>query len=123
MAKIRASLKSGRHTPDFYKEMWSTIKVGQVWHGEICNRKKNGNLYWESAAIAPVKNEQGDITHYVAVKEDITKRREMEIAFRKNKEQLLEAAKISNLGYYELDFHTMTFTGDNLPMGPIGHVH
>ncbi len=107
-------LQSGTHTPDFYKEMWLTIVAGNVWHGEFCNCKKNGELYWESAAIAPVKDKQGNITHYVAVKEDITERREMEIALRKNEERLLEAAKISNLGYFELNFRTMTFTFDNL---------
>ena len=107
-------MKSGTHTPDFYKGMWSTIAAGNVWHGEICNRKKNGELYWESTAIAPVKNERGRITHYVAVKEDITERREMEIALTKSKEQLLEAAEISNLGYFELDLRTMVFTFDDL---------
>ena len=67
-----------------------------------------------------MKNERGSITHFVAVKEDITERREMETALRENKERLLEAAKISNLGYFELDLHAMTFTFDNLFWGQLG---
>ena len=79
-------LKSGIHTRDFYKEMWSTIAAGNVWHGEICNRKKNGVLYWELAAISPVKNEKGEISHYVAIREDITMRRQAEKDLQKAKE-------------------------------------
>jgi len=69
-------LQSGTHTTDFYKEMWATIVAGNVWHGEFCNRRKNGELYWESAAIVSVKDAQDKTTHYVAVKEDITERRQ-----------------------------------------------
>jgi two-component system, cell cycle sensor histidine kinase and response regulator CckA len=71
-------LKSGVHSDDFYQHIWQTISSGQVWHGELCNKKKDGELYWESASIVGVKNLQGDITHYVAVKEDITERRRAE---------------------------------------------
>ncbi len=71
-------LKSGVHTPEFYSNMWTTLNSGQEWIGDVCNRKKNGELYWERASIAPVLNEQGKATHYVAVKDDITKRKQME---------------------------------------------
>lgn len=66
-------LKSGVHPQEYYRNMWSTIASGNVWIGEFCNRNKRGDLFWESAAIAPIKSEGGQITHYVAVKEDITK--------------------------------------------------
>lgn len=71
-------LKSGKHDPEFYAGLWSTITAGNVWRGEICNQRKNGELYWEQVAIAPVKNEDGRIANYVAVKEDITRLKEFE---------------------------------------------
>ena len=71
-------LKSGEYSPDFYAELWNTIQRGEVWRGEMTNRKKNGDLYWEYQTIAPVKDSHGRITHYVAVKEDITARKQAE---------------------------------------------
>jgi PAS domain S-box-containing protein len=71
-------LKSGKTSPEVYKELWKTITSGKEWRGELCNRKKNGEIYWESASISPVKNEKGIITSFIAVKEDITKRKQSE---------------------------------------------
>ena len=75
-------VNSGKQTQGFYKELWDTIKSGKEWHGEFCNKKKNGELYWESASISAVKDEKGVITGYVAVKEDITERRQTEEAIQ-----------------------------------------
>ncbi|NLX50621.1 MAG: PAS domain S-box protein [Deltaproteobacteria bacterium] len=66
-------LSSGVHPQSFYADLWETILSGQEWFGTFCNRKKNGELYWESASISPVRDESGAITNFVAVKEDITK--------------------------------------------------
>lgn len=71
-------LKSGHHDADFYKLLWSTINSGKVWQGEFYNRKKDGEYYWEQAHIGPIKDEQGNITHFVAIKFDITKKVESE---------------------------------------------
>lgn len=65
-------LKSDFLSENDYKNLWQTISSGREWHGEFCNRKKNGELFWESAIISPVFNEAGDIINYIAVKEDIT---------------------------------------------------
>lgn len=65
-------LKSGEKSPEEYKLMWETIKNGKEWRGEFHNKKKNGELYWEQASISPIKDDQGNITHFIAVKEDIT---------------------------------------------------
>lgn len=70
-------LKSGEHNDLFYKNLWETIKSGKDWSGEFRNKKKNGELYWESANISPLVNEDGVITNFVAVKEDITERKKM----------------------------------------------
>ena len=68
-------LKSGRTPAAIYRAMWQALVVGGEWHGELCNRRKNGELFWESAAISGLKGENGEVTHYVAVKEDITERK------------------------------------------------
>ena len=71
-------LKSGETPPEEYKRLWNTITSGGEWRGEFHNKKKNGELYWESASISPIMNEAGVITHFVAVKEDITERKRVE---------------------------------------------
>ncbi len=75
-------LKSGVQDVYFYAEMWNTILSGDVWRGDFHNIKKNGDLYWEQASISPLKNENGKITHFVAVKEDVSARRAAEDALR-----------------------------------------
>ena len=71
-------LKSGRHPDEFYTKMWETIESGSVWKGEICNKRKNGELYWENATISQVLNEKGERISYIGVKEDITSKKELE---------------------------------------------
>ncbi len=68
-------LKTGLTPPETYKELWSTLLAGREWRGEFCNRKKDGRQYWETASISPVANALGEITHFVAIKEDITDRK------------------------------------------------
>lgn len=65
-------LKSGVHPSDFYSELWSTITAGKIWKGEVCNRAKNGRLHWLQAIITPVRNERDEITHFFALRLDIT---------------------------------------------------
>jgi len=81
-------LKSGEHDAAYYKTLWNTISTGKIWHGEFLNRRKDGTLFWETATIAPLTNNVGAITHYVAVKEDITERKESEAALRRYAEEL-----------------------------------
>ena len=70
-------LKSGETPPDEYARLWKTIASGGTWRGEFHNRKKNGDLWWELASISPIRNREGKITHYLAVKEDITRQKEI----------------------------------------------
>ena len=65
-------LKSGRHPREFYQNLWDTLLRGEVWRGEFINRRKNGELYYEASRIAPVPDADGNITHYIAVKDDVT---------------------------------------------------
>ncbi len=84
-------LKSGRTPPDEYRRLWQTISSGEIWRGEFLNRRKDGSLYWESAIISPVLDERGQVTHYTAIKDDITERKHAEEALR------LDSAMMSNV--------------------------
>ncbi|HUI63588.1 MAG TPA: PAS domain S-box protein, partial [Bacteroidota bacterium] len=75
-------LKSGETPSAEYAQLWKTIKAGGEWRGEFHNKKKNGELYWESASISPIRNADGVVTHFLAVKEDITERKQMELQIR-----------------------------------------
>jgi|GEM_PF-1039376 len=77
-------LGSGKMGKEIYVEMWGKLTSGLPWNGELLNRRKNGVLYWEESHIAPVKNPAGAITHYVAVKIDVTKRKQAEEALRES---------------------------------------
>lgn len=81
-------LKSGQTPPAVHRSLWKTITAGEEWFGEFVNRKKNGDLYWEAAAIAPVTDDDGRITHFVAVKEDITARKRIESELDRHRAEL-----------------------------------
>lgn len=78
--KTPSILKSGYHDANFYKIFWNTIRSGKVWSGIFRNKRKNGELYWEQTTISPVKNPEGKTTNFVAIKEDISRRKENERA-------------------------------------------
>jgi PAS domain S-box-containing protein len=71
-------LKSGLHDESFYQDLWEAILSGQVWHGEMINRRKDGTLYTEEMTITPVRDRQGEISHFIAVKQDVTGRKQAE---------------------------------------------
>jgi len=75
-------LKSGETPLTVYEELWRTILAGRTWRGEICNRRKNGQRYWELASISPVTDATGKITHFISVQDDISQRKEHEEAMR-----------------------------------------
>ena len=85
-------LKSGQHDAAFYRQLWETIQAGKVWAGEIVNRRKDGSLYTEEMTITPVRSEPDAITHFIAVKQDITARKQVEHALQASNRQLVEAA-------------------------------
>ena len=71
-------LRTDKHFDDYYSNLWKTISNGDVWTGEFLNRRKDGSLYWEAATIAPIVDQDGKVTNYVAIKDDITARRKAE---------------------------------------------
>ncbi len=84
-------LKSSRHTPEFYAQMWQTILAGNVWQGELSNVRKDGSPLEEAAIITPVRASGGAITHFVAIKQDISERKRME-------KQLLRSQRMEGIG-------------------------
>jgi len=84
-------LKSGRHNQNFYRNLWDTIKSGRTWRGEFINRKKDGTIYYEEAVISPVFDKSGTITSFVAVKHDVTEKKNLE-------DQYMQAQKMEAIG-------------------------
>jgi PAS domain S-box-containing protein len=105
-------LNSGFSPPEMYKELWATIRNGGEWRGEFRNKKKNGEIFWESATVTPIVDEKGEIVHFLAVKVDITERRQLE-------SELRQAQKLEGIGQlaagiaHEINTPTQ-FVTDNL---------
>lgn len=82
LGKDHRILNSGRHPKNFFRNLWGTIGSGQVWRGEICNRAKGGHLYWVDTTIVPFTDPDGEIHEFVAIRADITARKEHETELR-----------------------------------------
>lgn len=89
-------LRSTFHTPQFYEDIWKTISSGNDWSGEIYNKKKNGELYWEQVLISPIFNNEGEITHFLSIKEDITEKKNMLEELIRAKEKAEESNKLKS---------------------------
>ena len=83
-------LKSGYQDEAFYRDLWTTIKDGKVWHGELVNQRKDGTLYIDDQTIVPLLDAQGQVDHFISVKQDITERKAAETALRQREQQLAE---------------------------------
>ncbi|WP_114418622.1 response regulator [Marinospirillum perlucidum] len=108
-------LKSGQHPPEFYQDLWRRLSAGLVWQGEICNRRKDGRLYWVESTITPFFDENGQIREYVSIRTDITHQKEVEQELKNTEEwqrqlawergkRLKEFACLSDLLYLMTDF-------------------
>jgi PAS domain S-box-containing protein len=87
---------SGTTVKEVYKAIWETIASGKIWEGEFQNKKKNGDLYWEAASISPVVDHSGKITHYLAIKKDITEQKKMTVELIKAKEKAQESDRLKS---------------------------
>ncbi len=100
-------LSSGKHDKAFYEEMWNTITAGETWHGEIINKKKDGTLFHEEMTITPILDDKGKIIQFVAIKNDITERKELEKILLKAKQRMedeLNVAKDIQMSMLPLTF-------------------
>ena len=93
-------LKTGTTSDSEYRELWETITKGKVWTGEFLNKKKNGDLYWESATISPIIDDNNNITHFLAIKEDITKKKQMINDLMEREEKYRTLTQNLNVGVY-----------------------
>ncbi len=84
-------LQSGQHNQAFYSELWHTILSGRIWQGKFINKKKNGELYHEKSTISPVRDNNGKLINFIAVKQDVTHEQELE-------QQLQQAQKLESIG-------------------------
>ncbi len=91
-------LKSGETSSSEYSNLWETIFAGGEWRGEFHNRKKTGELYWESASISGIRNNEGEITHFLAVKEDITEQKRLEMEVEERNRELARSQALAAMG-------------------------
>lgn len=89
-------LKSGVHSPEFYHSLWNTILGGRVWQGEVVNKCKDGTLYYEEMSITPVHEDGGGISHFIAIKQDITHRHAAEEALKRAHTEALAASQMKS---------------------------
>jgi PAS domain S-box-containing protein len=108
LGKTPAVLKSGCHDEGFYKDLWDTIKSGKDWLGEMMNKKKNGDFYWEKVLISPMTDENGNITHFVGVKEDTTERRVMMENLIRAKERAEESDRLKTAFLHNISHEIRT---------------
>jgi len=103
-------INSGYHTPEFIRNLWVTIANGKSWTGEFCNRAKDGGIYWVDTHIVPFLNEQGKPYQYLAIRQDITKRKKAEEELKQSEARLNEAQSIAHIASWEIDLATNTHT-------------
>lgn len=90
-------LNSGKHDHAFYEKLWSTILGGEMWNGAIINKKKSGELYYEEMTISPLKNNAGEITHFIAIKRDISERIKAEETLKAAKDEAEKANRAKSV--------------------------
>jgi PAS domain S-box-containing protein len=91
-------LKSGQTSSETYQELWETITTGREWRAELRNRRKDGTLYWASTSISPITDQQGTITHFLGISEDITQRKRTEDEAQRHRNELAHFGRISIVG-------------------------
>jgi PAS domain S-box-containing protein len=107
-------VNSGVHSSQFWRDMWQSVLTGKSWHREVCNRNKNGQIYWVDTVIAPFFDEQGDIVKYISIRTDITQRKLDELHLRENTYLLEDAQKIARIGSYVTDIRSGTWRGSTM---------
>jgi len=112
IGKTPALLKSGKQEDWFYKNLWETILSGQTWHGEMINRRKDSTLYTAEKTITPMKNDHGEITHFIAVGQDITERKKTEDTLTQFIDRLSLATVAGGVGVWDHDLINNTMTWD-----------
>ena len=101
-------INSGYHPPEFWRAMWERISQGQPWSGEICNRSKDGRLYWVQSLIAPFLGSDGLVEKYISIRTDITAHKQAAAELRTSQELLARTSRIAGIGGWYADLRTRT---------------
>ena len=123
IGQTHSLVHSGYHSPTFFQELWRTINSGQIWRGEVCNRTKNGSIYWVASTIVPFLDEQGQPFQYLAIRFDITDRKLAEAAIQQEntfRQQIVENMAEGLCVFHEIEeFPFLCFTVWNQQMQAI----
>ncbi|MBY0465917.1 MAG: PAS domain-containing protein, partial [Burkholderiales bacterium] len=103
-------VKSGQHSSEFWQRMWATIRAGQPWQGEVCNRAKSGVVYWVDTLVAPFVNDQGEIDRFVSICTNITARKVAQQALQKARRDLELSNQAAHIGTWDFDVEHDTMT-------------
>lgn len=102
IGKNHRIINSGFHPKAFFDDMWKTISHGETWHGEICNRAKDGSYYWVDSVITPFSDSTGKIERYISIRKDITARKAQEEIIKKTQSLLDQTGQMAKVGGWEL---------------------
>lgn len=106
-------LGSGEHTAEFWKRIWAALSAGDAWRGEICNRAKNGSLYWIDSVLAPSLNAEGKVEGFVSISHDVTARKAAETGMIEVSERLGLATQAAGVGIWEYDLKSSILVWDD----------
>lgn len=98
-------LKSGVTRAELYREMWLALKAGEGWHGDFQSRKKNGEIFWETVTISPIREPSGHISHYVAIKQDISERKKLQLELQASEARFIRLAEQTGTFVWRVDAH------------------
>ncbi|MCX7279746.1 MAG: PAS domain S-box protein [Burkholderiales bacterium] len=110
LGKTHRMVNSGLQGADFWPQIWRTISAGTPWRGDICNRAKDGSLYWVNSIIAPFMGADGTVERYISIRSDVTASKLAEQELRASQSLLQRASRVAKLGAWEVDMDTATVT-------------
>jgi len=106
LGKNHRIIRSDQHSNEFYQQLWQTIANGEPWHGEVCNRRKNGELYWVASSITPFLDDKGKPYQYISIRTDMTQIKKTKEALQIQKERLRRGQIFANIGTWDWNIVT-----------------